>query len=80
MGEDLDTGILIESVSAGTSADEGGMQAGDVMLRWDDTELADMGTLASVLRSHKPGDVVAITVRRDGAMKVLNVRLKASGG
>jgi hypothetical protein len=80
MNDDRDTGILVEAVSADTSAADAGMQPGDVMLRWDDTELDSMGTLVDMLRSHKPGDRVRITVLRDGREEVLMVRLKAGGG
>ena len=80
MGEDLETGILVEGVSPGTSADEGGMKAGDVMLRWDDIDLDSMRALVEMLRAHEPGDVVSITVQRDGREMTLLVKLKAGGG
>ncbi len=80
MGADLDTGIAVEAVSKGTSADLGGIKAGDVMLMWDDTVLDSMRTFATVLRQHKPGDVVTITVERDGEEIELDVMLKPSTG
>jgi hypothetical protein len=79
MGEDLAAGILVDGVSPGTSADDGGLKAGDVMLRWDETELTDMRALVEMLRDHKPGDVVTITVLREGKEVALPVTLKAGG-
>ncbi|MBT8486353.1 MAG: M28 family peptidase [Phycisphaerales bacterium] len=80
MGEDIDHGILVESVSDGTSAADGGVKAGDVMIGWDGDDLDGMRTLAEKLRAHKPGDVVTITVDRDGVEHDLSVTLKASDG
>lgn len=80
MSDDLETGILVDGVSSGTSAEEGGLLPGDVMLLWDGVELDGMRTLVDMLRGHKPGDTVLITVHRDGEQIVLPVTLKASGG
>jgi len=78
MGADVVTGVAVDAVSAGTSADAGGMQAGDVIVGWDDTQISDMQALFERLQSHQPGDTVKITVLRGGEKVVLDVTLKAS--
>ena len=42
--------------------------------------LADLQAMTGVLRTHKPGDVVAIRIRRDGAEQVVTVTLGSRGG
>ncbi|MCP3902150.1 MAG: M28 family peptidase [Planctomycetes bacterium] len=73
-------GILIDGVSEGTSAAEGGMRAGDVMLTWDGETLDSMRTLMEKLQGHKPGDVVQIAVQRGEEEVDLTLTLKASEG
>jgi len=75
-GADLETGVQVESVTAGTSAALGGIQAGDVLLAWDDTELAGGRDLMAALRKHEAGDVVTIRVKRGDAIVPLTITLK----
>ncbi len=79
-GEELETGIVVDGVSDGTSAADAGIQSGDVLLTWNGEELKGMASLMQNLQHHKPGDVVKITLRRDGAEMVVDVTLKASRG
>jgi hypothetical protein len=78
MGDDVATGVAIDAVSAGTSADAGGMLAGDVIVGWDNKKVADMQDLFERLQTHEPGDKVKITVIRGGEKIVLDITLKAS--
>jgi len=71
------SGIPIGVVSDGGSADEAGMQVGDVMVAWDGEELHSMRDLFTQLRKHEPGDVVSITIRRDNEVMKLPVKLKS---
>ncbi len=78
MGNDLDTGILVEGVSLDTSAADAGIIEGDILLSWDGEPLETTRDLFTVLQNHKPGDVVKITLLRDGNEITLDVTLKAS--
>ena len=78
MGDDVETGVAVDAVSTGTSAEAGGMQAGDVIVRWDHKKIADMQDLFERLQMHEPGDKVKITVLRGGDKVVLDITLKAS--
>jgi hypothetical protein len=80
MGGDLQTGILIEGVSAGTSAADAGIQPGDILLTWNGEELSSMASLMQCLQRHKPGDVVKMTLNREGQQMTIDVTLKASSG
>jgi len=78
MNDDVETGVAVAAVSTGTSAEAGGMQAGDVIVGWDDKKIADMRDLFERLQMHEPGDTVKITVIRGSEKVVLDITLKAS--
>ena len=74
---ELETGILLEGVSEGTSAQDAGLQTGDVLLAWEKTELTGGMKLMELLRTANPGDKVTFLVQRDGSNIEINVTLKA---
>jgi Zn-dependent M28 family amino/carboxypeptidase len=78
MGEGDETGVLVEDVSAGTSAADAGIRKGDVLLAWDGKELTGAADMMARLREHQPGDQVKIVLRRDGKEETVTVTLKAS--
>jgi S1-C subfamily serine protease len=73
---DLETGVAVETVSEGTSAAEAGIQAGDVLLAWNDEELTGGRKLSELLAKAAPGDVVRITLQRGDKNMVVEVTLK----
>ena len=73
VGEDL-FGIWVSSVESGSPAEAVGLQAGDIILSIEGLELATDGTMATyceILRSHDPGDVMALEVLRFDTEEVL---------
>lgn len=74
---DLETGVLITGVSEGTSAEDAGLGQGDVLLAWNDEELTGGRKLMDMLQASKPGDVVELTVQRNGKNIIVTVTLKA---
>ena len=75
--ESMETGILLSGISEGTSADAAGLQAGDILLAWDDTELTGGRKLMELLKASAPGDVVTLTVQRNGQNIEIDVTLQA---
>lgn len=73
--EDL-SGILVGGVTEGGSAELAGVQVGDVLVGWNESSVEDVRGWMSLLREHEPGDVVAITVVRDGKQVQLKARLQ----
>ena len=73
--EDL-TGILVGGVTEGGSAEKAGVQAGDILVGWNENTVEDVRGWMELLREHDPGDVVAITVVRDGEQVQLKARLE----
>lgn len=75
---DADRGILVGDVYEGTSAHEAGIRPGDRLIRWNDTPLHDVESWMSLLAGASPGEVVQVTLIRDGREVVVPVRLKAA--
>lgn len=71
-------GVRVNGVSEGTSAAEGGIMAGDIIVAWAGEDLVDVMDMLTRLREHKPGDVVEIVVFRDGQEIELDITMKAS--
>jgi len=80
LSEHPDTGVLIDEVSEGTSADHAGLQGGDVILQWGDTEITGMRALFESLQKHEPGDVVQLKIQRGDDELTVPVKLQASDG
>lgn len=76
--EEGQTGVKVESVSAGTSAADAGIQEGDVLLAWNGAVLEGVADMLDNLKNHKPGDVVTVKLRRGEETREVSVTLKAS--
>ncbi|HLH60499.1 MAG TPA: trypsin-like peptidase domain-containing protein [Ktedonobacteraceae bacterium] len=68
-------GALIVNVVSGGAAASAGLQAGDVIVGIDNTQITDTNTLGSVLATHNPGDTVAVHIYRGSQQKTINVKL-----
>ncbi|HUF64532.1 MAG TPA: M20/M25/M40 family metallo-hydrolase [Gemmatimonadaceae bacterium] len=76
----VERGVRITGVRAGSPAEQAGLAAGDTIIRFDATEIADIYAFTDALRSRKPGDAVLVTVLRDGRELPLRVVLGSRGG
>ena len=68
-------GATIATVSPGGSASDAGLQAGDVITAVGDRAVDGADSLIATIRSHRPGDKVAVTYRRGGAESTVSVAL-----
>ena len=60
----------------GTAADTAGLQDGDVIITFDDSMIeGGMEELIDRLAEYEPGEVVYLTILRDGKEKALRVTL-----
>ena len=73
-------GVYIEDVIPGGSADEAGLQKGDILLAMNDRSINSKSELLEFVGQHNPGDKVDITVKREGKVLVLPVTLKSESG
>ncbi len=78
MGSTEEPGVLVQSVSTGTSAEKGGMLAGDLIVGWGGEDLVDVMDMVERLRSQSPGDEVPFVVIRDGEEVELMIIFQAS--
>jgi putative serine protease PepD len=74
------TGAKVVDVPSGSPADHAGLRKGDVVVAVDGRTVDDGIGLIVAIRAHQPGDVVTLTVRRDGQREQLPIRLAAKVG
>jgi hypothetical protein len=72
-------GLRVVAVAPDSPAEKGGLQVGDIVLRFGETPVADLQGLASGLRRNRPGDIVSVTVQRDQETVVCSVTLGRPG-
>ena len=66
-------GALVNSVEPGGPADLAGIETSDIILRFGNKLIENVGDLPKVVASTKPGDVVEIEVWRKGKPKTLKI-------
>jgi serine protease Do len=77
-GSSVDSGALVEKVVPGAPADQAGVRRGDVVIAAGSEKVQSSGDLISALREYQPGDMVKLTVLRNGQKEVLQVNLAES--
>jgi len=70
-------GALLSSINPGSAAEKAGLKPGDIVLAIDGENLKDSGDLVAKLHTHKPGDVVQLTVLSNGNQAQVPVTLQA---
>lgn len=73
---DTEPGIAVAGVSADTSAEDAGLREGDRLLAWNGKPIEGVREWMLMMTEHEPGDVVTVTVIRDGEKLDLPVMLK----
>jgi len=76
LGLDKAKGVLVQSVQKGGGGDDAGIQGGDVILSVDGKEVNASNELQVYINSKRPGDVVKVTLFRDGKTMDKDVTLK----
>jgi len=66
-------GALVAGIEKGSPADKGGLEAGDVILKFDGKAITSSSDLPRVVAAVKPGKTVSADILRKGAMKTLSV-------
>ena len=69
------SGALIAVVGPGTPAARAGLQQGDIITDIDGKPITKEGEVVTALRGKRAGDVIAVTVDRDGQQLTLQVTL-----
>ena len=73
--EEADGGARIMSVMPNSAADKAGLKVNDIVTLIADTPIIDSETMVNTIQRHKPGDTVAIKLRRGEEELELNAML-----
>lgn len=73
---DMTRGVYVDSVMTGGAGDEGGIEAGDVIIRVDEKKTNKSADLQSYVGRKRPGDKITVTVMRDSDETTLSLTLK----
>jgi hypothetical protein len=71
-------GMRLDGTSPGGPAEKAGLLRGDVLLEAGGTRIDGVGDFVHLLNTHKPGDVLRVRFRRDGAEETCEVTLESS--
>jgi hypothetical protein len=73
-------GVRLLGVRAGSPAEKAGLRGDDIIVKIGDRDVPDLEAMTQALRSHHPGDVVDIVVRRGDRTTTLQATLGERGG
>jgi hypothetical protein len=76
-GAKIESGVQIDGTVGGSPAEEAGLDRGDILLTWDGEAIDGARGLGEALRRHAPGDVITLTIDRQGTAVTVQVTLRA---
>ncbi|MFP4095087.1 MAG: Do family serine endopeptidase [Cyclobacteriaceae bacterium] len=79
-GLEIVEGVFVESVATESSAQDAGIQPGDVITNINDTKISNVAQLQEMVARNRPGDQVEVTYLRDGELNTVFVTLKNTMG
>ena len=71
-------GVSVVTVSPGSSASKAGIEAQDIITKFDGTSIKTTDDLNTAKAKHNPGDTVSVEISRNGTNKKLTVTLATS--
>jgi membrane-associated protease RseP (regulator of RpoE activity) len=74
---DEGNGVLFADVTPNSPAAKAGLRGGDLLVEFDGKPIMNLYDFTYALGAKKPGDVVAVTVKRNGQDLKVNVTLEA---
>jgi Peptidase family M28/PDZ domain len=72
----VENGVKFSDVKPASPADKAGLKAGDILVQFGDKPIKNLYDFTDALRRSKVGDVVEVTVMRDGKPLKASVRLE----
>jgi S1-C subfamily serine protease len=79
-GIEADEGAFVSDVLPGSGAEQAGVREGDVIVAIDGTRVTSNDRLGDLVRSHRPGDKVKVTIERRGDERTLEATIGRQGG
>ena len=68
-------GAVVREITAGSAAEQAGLEPGDVITKVDDLQITGADSLVATIRSYRPGDTVNVTYLRNGESNTADVQL-----
>lgn len=65
--------VMVEKVVSGSAAEAAGIQAGDLILKIGEKQIASGEELSSAIGEYRPGDKATLTIQRDGKESTVEV-------
>jgi len=75
LDDSADAPTISGFVGDDSPAEKAGLKSGDVIVKVQDKAVKSLQELMEFMRSTKPGDKLAVTVKRDGKEQTINVTL-----
>ncbi len=72
----IPVGVYVQSVIEGGAAEQGGIQPGDVILKFKGQEITSIDNINEIRDECKVGDQVAVEVSRNGEIKTFTITLQ----
>jgi S1-C subfamily serine protease len=66
-------GVRVAGVTPGSPAEKAGVKEGDVLLKIDDKDVANLQGFSTILRGLSPGQAVKVLLTRGGQNQTLDV-------
>ncbi len=79
-GVNVGQGIYIDNVSEGGAAGVAGLKKGDVIVKMEGQPLNSDAQMREIIGRRRPGDVVVVTINRDGSERDVKVQLRNRNG
>ncbi|UZR94802.1 Do family serine endopeptidase [Chondrinema litorale] len=76
----ISQGVVVGEVNENSSAEEGGIEQGDIIVKVDNKKVNSVPQLQEIIGGKRPGDEVSVVVNRNGSEKTLDVVLKGESG
>jgi serine protease Do len=67
--------VKVAGVTPGSPAEKAGVKEGDVLLKVDDKDIANLQGFSAILRGLSPGQTVKVVLDRAGQRHTLDVRV-----
>lgn len=80
VGAKIGRGIYIESVVDNGAAKVAGLQKGDVIVKMEGQDIDSDAEMREIIGRHRPGDVISVTVNRNGTNRDFKVELRNRNG
>ena len=77
---DKTEGVYVDGLTEDGAARSAGIKTGDVIVAVNGTKVNSNAELQEQVGKHRPGDQVAVTIRRNGTEKIFNVTLRNAKG